>query len=56
MTITLHWWALPLALFIAGPMLARLDKSTGYMGGLAGALTCLACWIAAAFTLIGHFL
>lgn len=54
MTITLHWWMLPIALIIVGIVGMSRDKSTGMCGGLTGMLFLFGCIIAAVFVCIGY--
>ena len=61
MTITLHWWMIPVGLFFF-PFIYRMirpaENTGGYFGSmdLEGLFLGLICWALAIGTLIGHFI
>ncbi|MCK9563616.1 MAG: hypothetical protein M0R02_12960 [Bacteroidales bacterium] len=58
MTITLGWWAIPLALFFA-PFLysAIFGDDSGYAGlDIGSMIVLLVCWVAAIAVIIGRFI
>jgi len=58
MTITLGWWAIPLAIILIGWIWAWIDtrNDSGMFAGMFGALIFLGSLITAAAVTLGHFL
>ena len=59
LTINLHWWYIPLALFLF-PFLYQVIRTpdhSGYYGdfNLDGFLVLVACWVGVIVSLITHF-
>jgi hypothetical protein len=55
MTITVHWWMIPIIIILGGAYISSQDNSTGYGGGVMGGFVLLvAIAIAVAFS-IGHW-
>jgi hypothetical protein len=55
MTVTLHWWVLPLVLFIAAPFVAKLvDKSSGWAIDPVPFMVVAGSWMLALGLVLGH--
>ena len=56
MTITLHWWMVPLGLTVLGVFLLVMDgRQGGYASGLIGGVAFTACIAAALAFTLGHY-
>jgi hypothetical protein len=57
MTITLHWWMVPVAIVAFGFVIAGLHKDqSGFMPDMTGPLVIVASILVAAAITLGHFL
>jgi len=57
MTIILHWWMIPVALFIIPLIYGMLHEDEGgYFPDMSVSFAVLVCWLAALCIIIGHFL
>ena len=57
MTITLHWWVVPVLLFVASFFYFSIRKSGGQWDFMVDAIIVLVgCWAATLAFLVGHFL
>lgn len=57
MTITLHWWLIPLAIAILGFVFMWFaDRQGGILGGLFEMFGAVVCWVVAIAICITHWL
>ncbi len=56
MTITLHWWYLPTALFLFPIAYGAFKNSMNQAQALDHFITTVGCWVFAVGILLGHFI